>query len=245
MSRRTIITTTLVLLILAISTVSAAALVSGPPIADAYVYQTNPDTNYNNNYLYVRGDTTSCTQTQVAYLRWDLSTLTDPSVAQYAGITLKANFTSGAPAQTQVTMYKVANDTWDEATIKFNGAPPRGDVLDAKTITVAGLVTFSAPAILTYLQQEANVDNFATIALAMTGNCTATATTVRFDSAEPATGGVAPSLDLRTTAPPTAVHLSTASAKQAATWPLYAGLGALALIVAGGLAISRRRAAVR
>ncbi len=242
MTRKVIITTSLILLILALGAASVAAqLVSGPPEADAYAYQTYPDTNYNNNYLWVRGDTVGCTQTQISYLRWNVANLS--SAVNYAGIILNANFTSGSPSTTQVVMYKTT-DGWDPTTLTFNNKPALGDVLDQKTITTAGLVTFNAPAILTYVKQEAAGDKKVSIALAMTGNCTAGATSIRFDSAEPAAGGTAPFLDLRTDGPPpTAVQLSTASAQQNNSLPLYAGLAAVALIVVAGVTISRRRTA--
>lgn len=242
MFKRVIIIGSLVLLIVAMTAVSAFALASGPPVEDAYVYQTFPTTNYNDAYLLVRGDTMSCTQTQIVYLKWNLADVADPSRAQYAGIQLRANFVSGAVSQTQVTMYQVSDDSWSEGTVIFNGRPALGPVLDAKTITAASTVTFNAPAILDFFKQQANGDDVATVALAMTGNCSAGATTVRFDSSEPAAGGVAPTLDLRTAPPPNAVDMSGASAERVA-WPLYAGLGALGVIVGLGIFMTRRKLA--
>jgi len=57
------------------------------------------------------------------------------------------------------------------------------------------------------------------------------------------TGSTSPALTVES---PTAVTMSTfRSADPAFNWPLIAGLGALAAVVIGGLAVTRKRAAGR
>jgi len=70
--------------------------------------------------------------------------------------------------------------------------------------------------------------------------CSATSNIVALSSR---TGSTSPALTVES---PTAVTMSTfRSADPAFNWPLIAGLGALAAVVIGGLAVTRKRAAGR
>lgn len=225
----------------AFSTAAVSAQASGPPEADAWVDINAPTSVANTINLWIRGSTTACTVTNRTYMRWNLATIPEGITISDATLTLTANALSGDFTTPRgVTVYQVAGDAWDENTLIWNNAPAVGAAIATVNVTATGPVVFSGPALASYLDSQAKGDNLATLALQMTGDCTAGSSGVRFDSAETTTGAV-PNLVMRSS--PTAVNMSSASAQRAASWPLYAGLGAVALFVVVGVMISRRKMA--
>ncbi len=239
------------LVLLAVIVAPALALVSGSPTQDAWVEVANPTNTNNTADLWVRASTVSCTPDRVSYLQYDLTGLTAAQMG-WATLVVRINgITGDFSTPRNVTLYRLLNDNWTETNVTWNsvnpgttpGAGPNiGAKIQAIPVSAAlTTITFNDPALLAYFKEKAG--GKISFALEMTDNCTAGSTGVRIDSAEFVTGGSAPTLDLRTAGPPpTAVEVSTASAQRTA-WPLYAGLGVVALGVVAGVVISRRKAA--
>lgn len=238
-------------ILLAFTVTPVLALVSGPPTQDAWVGKADPGTVTNDVNLWVRASTVSCTPDRVTYLQWDLSNLTSSQIG-YAALTMRVNGVTGDfSIPRNVTLYRLLDDNWTETNVTWNlvnpgetpGAGPNlGAAIQTIPVSGAGMITFDSANLLSYFKEKAG--GKISFALEMTDNCTAGSTGVRFDSAEPSTGGSEPSLDLRTAGPPpNVVEVSTVSAQQNSSWPLYAGLGAVALFVVAGVVVSRRRTA--
>jgi hypothetical protein len=220
------------------STASALAAGSGPPAADAWTDINAADTVNNTVNLWARGSTTACTVTNRTYLRWDVSGLT--STVGTATMTLQINALSGDfTTPRSVSLYQVLTDSWTESLLTWNNQPAIGTLIQTVGVSATGQMTFNAGALATYVDAQAKGDGQASFAIQMTGDCTAGSAGVRMDSKETSTG-TAPQLVLYS---PNAVDMSTASAQQQTSWPLYAGLGAVALFVVAGVVISRRRTA--
>ncbi len=228
---------TLVTIVGIVSTTSVLAAGSGPPAMDAWTDINQPTTPQNTVNLWVRGSTSACTPTNRTYLKWDVTGIT--KTITDASMTLVINGLSGNfPNPHQIILYQVTNDAWDEATLIWNNQPAIGAAIQTITVTAVGQVMFNDPALAAYVDAQAKGDGFASFAIDMTGDCTAGSTGVRFDSKDTTTG-TKPYLSLSANA----VEMSTASAQQNNSLPLYAGLAAVALIVVAGVTISRRRTA--
>ena len=237
---------------LIIATAVSVALAASGPTADAYVRSTSTGTNYGTDvYLSLYTNGSGCTSQDYSYLKFDLSSVTQTIGRATLTLTTGAS-PSSVIAGTKVSLYPVADDGWIESgvgSITYANAPVVGTELlavDAPTINNQAVVFGSnlvSTALSTYLQTEAQGDKVASFAVKLTGACNATTTGVRFASKENVTVGNRPSLALFT---PTAVTMSTfRSPDPAVNWPLIIGLGALAAVVTGGLAVTRRRAAGR
>ncbi len=227
---------------------------SGPPKYDAWVQVANPDTPNSGtdlDNLWVRASTVNCTPDRVTYLQWDLADIPDGVTIASATLTLYANGLSGDfSIPRNVTLYQLLNDSWNDSvtwnTVNPGTTPGAGPNLGAAIQTIGvqtmGPVTFSNSNLVSYLQSQAAGDNIASFALEMTDNCTAGSTGVRFDSSNKV-NGISPQLMIYD---PNAVTIATFTTDTpASTWPLYAGLGALVVIAAAGVAWSRRRAVQR
>lgn len=223
-----------------------------PPEADTFVDHqvANQTTNYDGDELRLSGSYQGgvCTATRTILLRWNLAAV-DREIASAEINLTTADSGSNNAANQQVTLFKVANDTWDETTVTYQTGVVVGDPIgpavtlpNVSPIPAGQVVTFSGSALVTYLNQEAGTisggtgDNLASFAVRFT-TC-ATTSTQWFQDKEG--GSVAPTLAMFG---PNAVKVSETAATPASTFPLYAGLGAVALILVAGLAISRRRTA--
>lgn len=215
------------------------ALAARPAVEDAWI--DSSATSYNTAFLHVRSSVSgsNCSVTTTSYLKFDL---TDVATAVgTVNLTLEYTYVNLGGGNTTLTMLPVTDDSWTETTVGTIKPAPGATVLSTLQFPPAPAagdkVTFpSTPELVNFFNQEATGDNFASIALRITG-CTAGAPEVRFASAENA--GNEPSLDLLG---PNSVSLSQTSAERV-TWPLYAGLSAVALFIVAGVAISRRRTA--
>ena len=169
-----------------------------------------------------------------------------------------------------MTLYQVLDDTWNPATLTYNfptlGGPTRGAEIENITVPVGylGPVSFGAAygsppgtssALASYISSQAVItDGKASFALLLTScpnDASGLGLTLQFKDHKGTSGGIPGVSDLGT-APflaiwnPTNVTLSTFRAPDpAVNWPLIIGLGALAAVVTGGLAVTRRRAAGR
>lgn len=86
------------------------------PIADAYVYQTNPTTNYGSSNL-LRADASPLMR---SYLRFNIQGVT----GTITRVTLRLYANSASSAGYQIG--NVTNNTWTETTINYNNAPAIG-----------------------------------------------------------------------------------------------------------------------
>lgn len=196
------------------------------------------------------GNFGGCQQNSVVYLQWGLANVNGAaSVADATNKTaLKVNVALSLGAgDGKLGLYQVLNDGWTETTIDPNNPPAVGTLIEEITTPGSGLATFSNQALADYINSQSAFvnavdtiagDNKASFALQITG-CANLNDVLTMDSKEnPA--GTPPSLNLFG---PTAVTLQNfRSVDPAVNWPLYAGLGVLALLViAGGAAFLRRR----
>ena len=247
MKRLSIVTAIVLVGVLLLTSVAFAALVSGPPTMDATVDATGAT---NNGTQLIIGSaytsaTQSCTINSTAYLQWDLTNMA--AKAEYADLALMYLFASGAGAGTTLNLYAVANDAWTEASVGTVN-PALGNLLQSITISSStpanSTQTFATSQLFVdFINSQATVvtpgaDNKASFAIRIASNCTTTAI-LGFGTLN---AGNSAQLHLRTAAPPNAVDVSSATAQPVA-WPLYAGLGAVALFVVAGVVISRRRTA--
>jgi hypothetical protein len=202
-----------------------------------------------------------CNSTMVGYIGWDLGGVA--TEIRSAKLTLTATSVTGAPANPPspltFSLLVPGNHTWTEPTSPSGGGtdPGVGAVIATGTATLSDgtasqSVTFGGPgdtvaadALGDYFEDlRSGIDPAnSTIAVRISGGCTASSL-VRF--AERGSAGEA-DLVFYPQDGATAVTLSTfASADPMPNRPLIAGLAALAaIIVAGGVVIYRKRAAVR
>jgi hypothetical protein len=250
----------LVLCFTGFSTV-AAQLASGQPDQDTYISGGSPTTAYGTTttlWARLSGNASNvCSWTRTAYLQWNLddnANLKDnPSQIGWVGLSLarSASGTTSNPNGYVVSLYK-APDNWDNTTT-WNTAPsPQVDALIMSKPFPASngaALTFNsdeAPELLNYVRTEAaSTNHLLSLAIRLDdpeNSCPTGVTTLIMDSSE-ATSGTQVNIDIRTAGPPpNAVDMTKATAERV-SWPLYAGLAAVALFAVGGVIISRRRTA--
>lgn len=234
----------LVFVLLAVTVGAASAAFTGP-YYDTYVILGSGGTNNPTAPQVVVADSTgTCNDTWIGYFQFDASgigTVSSASLVLTHGGTL-----NGLANNPTLTLYGVAD--FDPATLGPTNAPTTSgaDVIENKVIasaTTSGTkLTWggSDPELKNYIQRQADTDNVVTLAMSFSANCSTTSQ-VNFYSQEFSTAGSRPVLTIEGTNP-NSVEVSTASAQRTA-WPLYAGLGAVALFVVAGVVISRRRTA--
>lgn len=248
-SKKLFRTSALTLVLFLAVVVSAGAVASGPADADMFTNYNDQETAFgqttpNDLWITKTGDPGgNCVDSRITYLQWSLTDVPEGGIIGYVGVTLtRSGATSNGPGYT-IGLYQ-ASDEWTEAST-YATTPLPGALLDTKPFltTNGASLTFSSDALLSYVQAQADGDNVLSLAVKLVtpGTCPTSAVSLVFDSSEDS-AGVAPSLDVRTAPPPNAVSVATSSA-ETVTWPLYAGLGAVALVVIAGLAVSRRRTA--
>jgi MYXO-CTERM domain-containing protein len=181
-----------------------------------------------------QGNQGACgTQNSTAYYQWNLMTVSDSVTIGDASITIPiVSTTINSPSV--VTLYGTTADTWPPVLAGLGGALSTAPLAQGATS-----VTFpTSGALVTYLQQALG-DNTANFGVRWsvcntTGDFSAVFN-IRFNSTA--------QLTLVGT---NAVELTTLEAQQPApNLPIYIGLGALALLVLGGLLVYRRRVAAR
>ncbi|EDY20747.1 hypothetical protein CfE428DRAFT_1944 [Chthoniobacter flavus Ellin428] len=151
---------------------------------DSFVWDTNPDIAYDGaGYLLVKSGVPNVGLNRKAYLRFDLSSLTQPVTFDYAGLVLRTSgFTTGSPMTFSVYGLRDgtagdANNGWTASTLTWNNAPantpqPAGPApgpipftsdarfLGSFTFTsTAGSgekICFSSPDLIDFLKEDAN-----------------------------------------------------------------------------------------
>jgi hypothetical protein len=253
MNKKKAISTMLVAFIMVFMLTSlASAVASGVADADAAVDVNRPSQNFGTSTLIraaASGD--ACiSRSWWSFMKWDLTDVTDKAQIGYARLTLYVELidtpTGTLPAGVQLSLYEVADadDGWVETGITSGNAPVLGTLIESQSIPAMGQpVIFGNANLLNYLKTQAN--DTASFGIALTApvgtSCGELDAIVRFYSRNATVADAQkPYLELRTEAPPNAVTLTDSSAQQANSLPLYAGLGALALVAAIGVGMSRR-----
>lgn len=223
---------------------------SSTPTDDAWVDAST--TSFNTTSLIIQSSTPCAVTgaTSWGYLKWDLNTITKQIGTANVSFVVSSVPTLGSQAST-LSLVAVSDDAWNETNVG-SVKPALGSTLSSVTFdpsnppTQGSTLAFpSTPELLTFLNQQVANDpvgqKYASLGLVFSA-CSAGAPSIRFASKTNATYA-GPKMDL---VDPTAVALTTLEANQpASNWPLYIGLGALALLVLGGLLVYRRRVAVR
>jgi hypothetical protein len=195
----------------------------------------------------------------ISYLVWDLSGTPQTTTVNSARMTLRV--IQALSTASTLTLYRVdTNALWNAATQV--GAPGAlGEALGSVTgpLSVGSTVVFEAggglnnapllPAYINGKNNDVTGQDAVTFAVSFSAGCVSL-TTVAFDEANPSipqVPGTNPAtLTIWQSNNQTAVTLRTFRADGATlNWPLIAGLGVLAAVVVGGLALTRKRAAGR
>ena len=110
--------------------------VSLPLLANAYVYDAQPNTNFGGaQSLVVK--TSSPGHNRIAYLQLDLTTL--PANVATVQLQLYGLITGGSASETAVqTNLYAADPNWDEYSVTWNTRPAVGELLGALTVTRTG-----------------------------------------------------------------------------------------------------------
>lgn len=240
----------LILVVLISLTAIVLAVSSGTATADASVDINNPTQTMNADTIRVEASgAVDCASSvaQYSFLKWDL---TDAAGKEIKTVQMSLTMwyaelgdaTSGAQ---QLALYQTT-DGWNETSVSWNNnMPSLGTQIESKVLPTDdnSVITFESAALLDYVRLQAQGDKVASFALGLTGACTAnSAVTVELYSKDHTNVGFKPTLDIRS---PTSVALTTLTAEQPTpNWPLYIGLGVLALMVVG-LLFYRRRAVSR
>ncbi len=256
--RKTISTMLVALVMVFMMTSLASAVASGVADADAAVDVSRPGSNFGTSTLIrtVASGDACISRAWWSYMKWDLTEVADKTQIGYAKLTLyveSIDTPAGPtlPAGVQLSLYEIADagDGWVETSINSGNAPALGALIESQSVPAVGqLVVFGSANLLNYLKTQTN--NIASFGIALTApagtSCGELDAVVRFYSRDATVADAQkPYLELRTDAPPNSVTLTDSSAQQTNSLPLYAGLGALALIAVAGVGVSRRRMAAR
>lgn len=241
----------LMVAMLLLSVVGIASANFTGPYYDTYIIVNGASFPVGPN-LAIQDSTSSCNDSYVSFIQFDASNILTVDTA-----TLRFTV-GGTPAglnnNPTLTLYGVAD--FDPATLNGTNYPkPSAGLVIQNIVIPAGAVagyqvTYGVgdSALADYIESEANgaLPQTVTLALSFSASCF-TNTSLSFYSQEGGTAAQDPALDVTgTKKDPNAVALSAFSADDSkVTWPLYAGLGALGVIAAVAVGLSRRRAAQR
>ncbi len=125
------------------SDISQANAITFKPVADAYVLQTSPSSNYGKNTA-LRVDSSPITRSYLRFVVSGLSGRTVQSVIlrMYANSSNKAGF----------SVQSVANNTWTETGITFSNSPAAGATISSSKAVSGG--TWIAVEISSYIKTE-------------------------------------------------------------------------------------------
>lgn len=247
MNKRTIAYLLVALVLFALVPGLASSQASGPPVQDTF-WNTATAANNNGTDLRVRASIlpSPCTDNDVIYLRWDLSGIPVGSTVSSATLTLTTSpVVSGAGTSTTLELLQVTDDTWNET--DNSTGPGYGTSIETKTVaftssTAGQTVVFNSAALASWVQANrvgAGGNDLVSMAVRINAGCTLL-TIITFEDRESASNK--PDLQLQGT---NAVSLTTFRASDSApvSWPLYAGLAAVAALALIGAVALRRRSA--
>jgi len=231
----------LVMVLLAATAGMASAAFTGPYV-DTWV-TVGGTNNPSGVTLYVQDSLSTCNDSQIAYLQFDASNIATVSSASL--VLTAASTQIGLDTTPKLSIYGVAD--FDPATLTGTNAPLTTGLTAIQTVPVPPSTVAGSPfafggsdtALATYIGTQAG--GVVTLALSFSADCNGTLSQMNFYSQRYSNTAYRPQLTIEGTKP-TAVDVSSTSAERTSL-PLYAGLGAVALILVAGLAISRRRTA--
>ncbi len=148
---------------------------------DTFARITQPDTNFDVQYLSVAASTSACNPTDITYVYWDLTGITNTAVVHIASLTLTTNYASGTDGVI-LGLYAVESG-WHEETLTWATAPALGALIETRPApTAAGQpVTFNSAALIAYLNSKVRSGaDHASFALRFTEGCSLFAL-ARFD----------------------------------------------------------------
>ena len=189
-------------LALLLSLLMGAALAASAPSPDhdAYVSVNEPAMPHNTEHLVVAGNKPvleeGCQDSEVTYLKWDLSHISPSAEVLTASLTLTTNFVHGS-AGAELALYAAGDvysgtsTPWTEAALTYNQTPTvtwESPLARHAAPTAAGQpVTFTGDALRDYVAAQMRGDDVASFALSLSGGCSQL-TLVRFDARESGTG---------------------------------------------------------
>jgi hypothetical protein len=135
--------------------------------ADCFVYNFNPNTNYNTTDLYVKDAPSGDQQDRISYLRFPLSALTGP--AGTATLKLVVTSVESGVNNPTVQIRQVTGDSWTETGTTYNNRPAETGTL------VASFNATTSPAVYeidvtAYVNQEQASDGKVTFCLVQPSN---------------------------------------------------------------------------
>ena len=194
-------------------------------------------------YIQAGGDNNGgCDPTYIGYIGWDLSTET--GTWQSASLKLTHYKTTGGQPPFTLKVYPANNDNWTES-----GTDPGYDASqELASATYNGTdqtLTFVSDSLGTYFLGKKG--GLASVAIVMTDGCGTVNGTVEFEDMEGSGGTSAPQsaneadLIFWTGGDATAVSVHSLNANSGPSWPMIAGLVALALAAVAGIGYGVRR----
>jgi hypothetical protein len=256
----------LVLILILVSMSMAPATGAAPAVVDfaAIADDTAHATNVSNPFLvqeaqlWVAGSRATapdaCGEQMEAFVKFDLSDvskLPDNQTITSATLALKsAGYLNGSGGFT-MRLYGSSVTNWSEGVGQIASWASRPLPSTDLVATVTGLtaegtnVVFdSTDKFVDYLNNQRKTDPGKLVTLVIVATTCDVGTSRQYLSSKETTGNNAFTPTLSVSSVPNAVTMSTfRAADPAVNWPLIGGLGALAAVVIGGLAMSRRRAA--
>ncbi len=149
------------------------------PIDDSYVYNQNPDTNYDGTGLYVGYSLFGVlTPTYQTYIKYDLSSVEIATGRSTFNFTFTQNSWE-LGNNISVSLYSVSDDSWNETTLTHNNSPAivnPGSItlLETKVIAAGttGLITYGSTSsdnpVGTYIESQRTGDGIASFLIRVT-----------------------------------------------------------------------------
>ena len=232
------------LTITVVLTVASAVHSAASNPADTYTQSTASDTQFGTTDSdNLKAGCSNGNATSIIYLQWNLTGISQPIGPDTK---LMLNVSQVVPGSSgSIKLWKVSDDTWNEATLTWSNRPANGAEIASSSIPVGtGLLTFTGQALADYTNEETSFTDGSvdtntgddTVSFAIGIEACSPFANIQFDSKEKS-GGPAPALNLFN---PTAITLSTLTANTGSTTP-YPLLAALIGLTAAALVWIRRR----
>ena len=184
----------------------ALAEEGGTPGPDVFVRITQPEINFNADYLSVAASTTTCNATDVTFVHWDLGDISTTAFVHTAALTLTANYASGTDG-VLLGLYETESG-WQEETLTWTTSPALSALLETRPTPNTGgqTVTFDSAALRDYLNEKIRSGTGqASFALRFTEGCSLFAL-ARFDDRESGLTGPAMHLEYEIHVPDLTIH---------------------------------------
>jgi len=178
----------------------------GAPGPDVFVRITQPEVNFNAEFLSVAASTSACNATDVTYIHWDLSDIPTTAFVHTAALTLTANYATGTDG-VLLGLYETESG-WQEETLTWATSPAWGALIETRPTPTEGgkTVTFDSAMLRAYLNDKIRSGaSGASFALRFTEGCSLFAL-ARFDDRESGPTGPAMHLEYEIHVPDLTIH---------------------------------------